>query len=243
MINLVIDLGNTRLKFGVYEKNILRSNWAGDIELAKDKLEDYLKEYPINHITICATGNSKDFVTFIEKKGLSYELITSDTPMPFTNGYKTPQTLGIDRMVLVAGSQFLFPKENVLVIDAGTCITYDFKDCKEVYQGGSISPGLQMRYKAMHEFTAKLPHLKAIEAEAAVIGKDTEGAMHSGVINGITQEIDGLIDWYKSEFEDLKIILTGGDGQFLSGRLKNGIFANSNFLLEGLNYITVFNKS
>lgn len=243
MINLAIDLGNTRIKFGVFDQNILKSNWAGNSDAAKIKFEQILKEFKVDHIMICATGNSKDFVTFVENRGLSFELISSFTPMPFINGYKTPHTLGLDRMILVASAHEDFSGENVLIIDAGTCVTYDFKDASDIYQGGSISPGLQMRFNAMHEFTARLPHLTPVETEIDVIGRDTNEAMQSGVVNGLIAEIDGLIDWYKGKFGDLKIILTGGDGQFLSGRLKNGIFANSNFLLKGLNYITVFNKS
>ena len=243
MINLAIDLGNTRIKFGVFECDVLRFSWKGTIDESYTKLEELLKLYDFDQTVICATGNSKDFVTFVEKKGLSFEVVSSQTPMPFNNAYTTPHTLGVDRMVLVAGAQKEYPEEPVLIIDAGTCLTYDFKDANGTYQGGAISPGLQMRFKAMHEFTARLPYLEIADTEINVIGKSTNEAMQSGVVNGMVAEIDGLIDWYKGKFEGLKIILTGGDGQFLSGRLKNGIFANSNFLLTGLNYIIVFNRN
>ena len=147
---------------------------------------------------------------------------------------QTPTTLGIDRMVLAAGAVLQFPKSNRLIIDAGTCITYEFVTDKDEYLGGAISPGLLLRYKALNHYTAKLP-LLAPEDIDYLIGDQTDRSIHSGVINGITQEIEGIIAQYKLLYPDLKIILTGGDTLFLVKRLKNVIFANSNFLLESLN--------
>ena len=162
--------------------------------------------------------------------------------MPFKNLYKTPHTLGLDRIALVTAAVKNYPDKNVLVIDAGTSITFDFKNEHEEYLGGSISPGLQMRFKALNTFTAALPLIEPKE-DAEHIGTDTEEAIQSGVIWGVVTEIDGIINWYKKNYNDLTIILTGGDMLFLSKTLKNGIFANSNFLLEGLNYLILFNKN
>ena len=134
-----------------------------------------------------------------------------------------------------------FPKKDVLVIDGGSAITYDFLSAENQYIGGSIAPGITMRYKSLHSFTAKLPLLEKT-ATIAKIGNSTEAAIHSGVIQGVTFEIDGVIHQYKDQYTDLTIILTGGDAHFLRDRLKNDIFANSNFLLEGLNYILELNK-
>ncbi|HZJ36686.1 MAG TPA: type III pantothenate kinase, partial [Gillisia sp.] len=169
-------------------------------------------------------------------------ILNQQLPQVFTNLYATPNTLGNDRIALVSAASKHFPTENVLVIDAGTCITYDFKNNKNEYLGGAISPGMEMRYKAMHNFTENLPLLDR-EEEIKLIGNSTNYCMHSGVIYGITFEIDGIIAAYQGQYKDLTIILTGGDAQFLCKRLKNSIFANSNFLLEGLNYILEFNKS
>ncbi|MCB0371513.1 MAG: type III pantothenate kinase, partial [Muricauda sp.] len=133
------------------------------------------------------------------------------------------------------------PRGNTLVIDAGTCITYDMVNDAGEYIGGAISPGVRMRYKAMNQQTAGLPLLEPAEI-LDIIGNSTESCMHSGVINGVACEVDGVIDQYLSRFQDLTVILTGGDAHFFAKRLKNTIFANSKFLLEGLNCLLEYNK-
>ena len=133
----------------------------------------------------------------------------------------------MDRMVLAAGAVLRYPAQNRLVIDAGTCVTYDYISADDVYRGGAISPGLQMRYEALHHHTAKLPLLKASE-HPKLVGNSTENSIHSGVINGIQFELEGFINNYCEEKENIIIILTGGDANFLAGHLKNTIFANSN---------------
>jgi type III pantothenate kinase len=168
--------------------------------------------------------------------------LNQELPQVFSNAYATPKTLGNDRIALVSAASKLYPSQNVLVIDVGTCITFDIINSENQYLGGAISPGLQMRYRALNTFTENLPLLEPQE-EVNLIGNTTMMSMHSGVIFGIISEIDGVISMYKSQYKDLTIILTGGDSVFLCKRLKNSIFANSNFLLEGLNYILEFNKS
>ncbi|WP_308131522.1 type III pantothenate kinase, partial [uncultured Flavobacterium sp.] len=141
-----------------------------------------------------------------------------------------------DRMVLAAGAVLQFPKQNRLVIDAGTCITYDFVDENDNYLGGAISPGLRLRYEALHNFTARLPLLE-LDSPKSIIGNSTSQSIHSGVVNGAVNEIDGFINDYKQHYSKFTIILTGGDAEFLAKRLKNTIFANSNFLLESLSHL------
>ena len=243
MAVLAVDFGNSRVKFGFFDQNILKKTWLSTPTEASNQLTNIQESYAIEHLVLCASGNSKDFVTFIEKSGLSYEVVSAVTPVPYKNRYATPETLGVDRKVLMVAAYAQYSGLNTLVIDLGTCITYDFKDASDSYLGGAISPGLRMRFKAMHEFTAQLPDIETAEAFVNLIGTTTFEAMQSGVINGMIAEIDGLINRYSDKYEDLKIILTGGDGQFLSSRLKNGIFADSNFLLKGLNYITEFNRT
>ena len=161
--------------------------------------------------------------------------------LPFKNCYKTPKTLGVDRIALVSASVNQFPDQNVLVIDAGTCITYDFVTQRNEYLGGAISPGIRLRYESLHNLTANLPLLKKRQPEN-IIGNSTKSSIHSGVVIGVVKEMDGVINQYKAEHQDLTVILTGGDANFLSNQLKNSIFANSNFLLEGLNYILHLNS-
>ena len=147
----------------------------------------------------------------------------------------------MDRIALVAAAVTNFPEKNTLIIDAGTCITYDFINFKGVYKGGSISPGLEMRYKALNIFTENLPLLGLNDDFDEFIGTSTETSIHSGVQHGMINEIKGVIEQYRKKNKDLTIVLTGGDVNFLSNRLKNGIFANPNFLIEGLNTILTHN--
>jgi type III pantothenate kinase len=147
----------------------------------------------------------------------------------------------MDRMILASGATLQFPNQNRLIIDAGTCITYDFVDDKNNYLGGSISPGIRLRYEALHQFTAKLPLLSKSLPDN-LIGNSTSESIHSGVILGTILEIDGFIEEYKSQYAKFIIILTGGDAEFLAKRLKNTIFAHSNFLLESLNQTFQYNQ-
>ncbi|MEB3345284.1 type III pantothenate kinase [Aquimarina gracilis] len=242
-MNLVIDVGNTYIKIGVFDKSKIVHKCVieqSDFEKTVSILQN---EYPlITDAIVSAVSNlSDDFVKSIKKK---FKTVFLDhiVKMPFENLYATPTTLGIDRLALVAAAVYQFPKKDVLVIDAGTCITFDFKNQREEYLGGAISPGLKMRYESLHNFTAKLPLLE-IKEPKKTIGNSTEEAIHSGVVNGVLNEIDGLIKEYCNIYPGLTVILTGGDAHFLSKRLKNSIFATSNFLLEGLNYILAFNNS
>ena len=166
---------------------------------------------------------------------LSYKL-----KLPFKNKYKTPETLGADRIALIGAAMQNYSSNSVLVIDAGTCITFDFVNRKKEYYGGAISPGVEMRYKAINTFTTNLPLLE-LDYPKKLIGNSTENSIHSGIINGVLSEIEGVIERYKEFDEKLTVVLTGGDTNFLAKRLKNGIFANPNFLLEGLNYILNYN--
>lgn len=242
MTNLAIDIGNTRIKIGVFQDQKLIFKKDQEISSSLSVLEEVLDSYTFLNILVAATGNSEKVVTLLHEKGLSFKILNHTTGIPFKNGYETPKTLGVDRVALVAAAVKQFPGSNALIIDAGTCVTYDFKNNEEEYLGGSISPGLAMRFKALHHFTAKLPLLEA-NSIPNYTGRNTEEAIKSGVIHGISTEINGIIDWYRESYPQLTVILTGGDAQFLSKTLKNGIFAHSNFLLEGLDYIMVFNTT
>jgi type III pantothenate kinase len=242
-MNLVVDIGNTSVKMAVFQNNSLLHKLIFPLSDFSNNFQKIKIQFPEIETTILSSvvkTISKE-KKLLQRDTYFFEL-TRALSLPFENKYATPATLGKDRIALVAAAVAKFPKKNTLVIDAGTCVTFDFKNDKEEYLGGAISPGLEMRFKALHNFTANLPLLKPGE-NLELIGGSTEASMTSGVVNGLLLEIDGTIASYATEYEDLTIILTGGDAQFLSVRLKNSIFANSNFLLEGLNYILEFNKT
>ncbi len=232
---LAIDVGNTRIKAAVFEENTLLETFViMKVEFQKG-IENILKSRKNISDLIVASVTDIEKQAFIAfEKAVAIHFVSHNDAFPFVNCYETPKTLGMDRMVLAVGATLLFPNQNRLVIDAGTCVTYDFIDQNDNYLGGAIAPGLHLRYQALHNFTAKLPLLK-LEEPKHFIGKSTSASIHSGVVNGLVYEIDGFIEEFKLQYSNFIIILTGGDTDFLAKRLKNTIFANSNFLLESLN--------
>ncbi|MDZ7612622.1 MAG: type III pantothenate kinase [Flavobacteriaceae bacterium] len=239
-MNLVIDIGNTQGKAAVFRKEVLLEK----VIFAKNDLlkvlNKFYKEHPIKKgILSSVAGLEEETYTAIRNE-YNFIFLGSETKVPFENLYKTPKTLGVDRIALMSAAAVQFPKLPVLVIDAGTCITYDLLTEENKYFGGAISPGIDMRYKALHQFTANLPLLTK-EDEIPAIGDTTKSAMHSGVLNGIVLEIEGIIAQQINKNKKLTVILTGGDTNFLSKKLKSTIFAKPNFLLEGLNSILIHN--
>lgn len=234
---LVVDVGNTRIKAAVFEGATLFEIFVfSKIELQKN-IENILKKFEkTTDLVISSVGEVEKQSFLAYAKVVNIHFLSHEDSFPFRNRYATPKTLGIDRMVLAAGATLQFPNKNRLVIDAGTCLTYDFIDDQDNYIGGAIAPGLRLRYEALHNFTAKLP-LLPLESPKDLIGTSTAESIHSGVVNGLVYEINGFIDQYNARYSNFIIILTGGDTDFLAKRLKNTIFANSNFLLESLNQI------
>ena len=241
---LAVDVGNTKIKVAVFEgSNIVeRFDFYGS-ELQK-QIEFTLNKYQnTTDLVVASVGNIPKEAFLAFENRLNVHFITHNSTFPFHNKYETPHSLGIDRMVLASGAVLNFPKQNRLVIDAGTCITYDFIDENDNYLGGAISPGIRLRYESLHHFTAKLPLLTLdlfkenliANGQQDFIGNSTSSAIHFGVINGVQNEIEGFIAQYQRIYPKFIIILTGGDTEFLAKRLKNTIFANSNFLLESLN--------
>ena len=239
-MNLIIDVGNTRIKIAVFKESEIIHYDVFTYENYVNGVLNCVSKFGCHHAIISSVKNlKKNEIDQIESE-ISLIQLDFSTKIPFKNKYSTPKTLGVDRIGLIAGAVSQFPNLNVLVIDAGTCITYDFVDVNKTYYGGAISPGIEMRYKAMHTFTSKLPLLSS-DCNASLIGDSTETSMHSGVMYGVLGEIDAIINEYKIKYDDLTVVLTGGDVNFLSNKLKNSIFANSNFLLEGLNSILTYN--
>jgi type III pantothenate kinase len=242
-MNLIVDVGNTYTKLAVFDQNTVITKHRVKRKDVLDTLKLIQKEFPLIQqaiLSLVGTINKSAF-SYIESH---YDMLvlSANTKLPFENLYGTPSTLGIDRIALVSASVEQFPSNNVLIIDAGTCITYDFINDANQYLGGAISPGIRTRYTSLNNLTANLPLLET-EQPKNIIGDSTETSIHSGIINGIIFEIDGVVNEYQKKYSDLTIILTGGDAKFLSKRLKSSIFANSNFLLKGLNYILQFNSN
>jgi type III pantothenate kinase len=242
-MNLVIDVGNSFVKLAIFQDDDILIKEVIDIKGIVKHIGVLKEKYnPIKKAIVSSVGKlPKTDLVYLRE---SFDLVelSSKTTVPFVNLYATPQTLGLDRVALVAASVKLFPHTNALIVDAGTCITYDFVNANNEYLGGAISPGISMRYKALHNLTANLPLLEK-EVPKSIIGDSTNNSIHSGVVNGVLKEIDGNIETYKQKYANLTVILTGGDANFLSEQLKSSIFANSNFLLEGLNYILQINSS
>ena len=240
MTYLIIDAGNTRVKVFVFEEDSILFSVSSDEDSLNKNFEKIFLKYNISKIILSSVGAMREKIALFIIGKAPVLMLSNQTKVPFVNRYKTPKTLGVDRIALMAAAANFFPKKNVLVIDAGTCITYDFLNKDNEYVGGAISLGLQMRYKALHTFTEKLPELN-FKAPENLIGSDTDSSIHSGVVNGLVAEIKGVVDAYEQKYSDLTIVLTGGDTIYLSKRLKNGIFANPNFLVEGLNAILKYN--
>ncbi|MFP2997437.1 type III pantothenate kinase [Spongiivirga sp. MCCC 1A20706] len=242
-MNLVIDAGNTRPKLAVFEKErILVKNTSSYKDLGQDIdaiLSDYSKMERIIVSSVAKLDNQ--LVNRLSEK-LPTHTLSHESKLNYTNLYETPNTLGVDRIALMSAAAKYFQYQNVLVIDAGTCVTFDFKNNQNEYLGGAISPGLQMRYNSLNHYTANLPQLEP-EKLSSFIGVSTESAIHSGVLNGLAQEIDGVINQYRQRYKHLTVILTGGDVKIFAEYLKNSIFADSNFLLKGLNTILEYNKN
>lgn len=242
-MNLVIDVGNTNVKLAVFQDFVIIGKRIGKLESLKKDVAVLVKEFKdIKKAIISSVGRLKEKDIQIISKQIEVYTLNKNSKLPFKSKYKTPETLGVDRIALVSASTKFYPNQNVLIIDAGTCITYDFITSENVYLGGAISPGIRLRYQSLNNLTENLPLLEK-KAPKNLIGNSSKESIHSGVINGILMEIDGAIQEYNKKNKDLTVILTGGDANFLSKRLKSSIFANLNFLLEGLNFILELNSN
>jgi len=242
-MKLVIDIGNTLAKIAVFNKSDIIDFKSIDM-ISYSSIKQMLDTYPDISTGIIASVREMDpdFISFLDSN-IRLMQLNEFTPLPFENNYKSPHSLGYDRIAAVAGASGIFQLDNVLVINAGTCITYDVITAENKYLGGGISPGIQMRFKALHTFTGKLPLIKpGIESTIDIIGNTTERSILSGVLNGVVCEIDGIISSYKLQFPELKVIISGGDYKYFDKSLKNNIFASPNIVLTGLNRIHNFNE-
>ena len=240
-MNLVLDIGNSFSKIAVLSKNHTIEKLIQTALLEKQVIENTIREFSVQKGIISTVRNmDSDIMDFLKNSIPTFIHLMHQTPLPIENLYKTPETLGKDRIAAAVAGNFLYPKSNVLIIDAGTSLTYEFVNDKHQYLGGAISIGLQMRFKSLNQHTAHLPLVKP-EKIPPLIGDSTEAAISSGVINGMIAEIEHTISHYQSLYPELKIILTGGDTNFLVNALKSNIFVDPHLVLKGLNIILEYN--
>jgi type III pantothenate kinase len=236
-MNLVLDYGNSRAKVGVFRHyELIEHNSFADPADLKNFIQNFSGR---NFILSSVTHDHIPVMDWARHIPTKY-ILTSTLPVPINNLYATPHTLGVDRIAGVCGARQHFPSSHCLVIDAGTCVKYDFLDNIGNYQGGAISPGLRMRLQAMHAFTAKLPLVDVVD-NPPLIGNTTEASLQSGAINGMVEEMQGIIARYQHQFAGLHVILSGGDGRFFENKLKGPIFALPELVLSGLNSILIYN--
>ncbi len=239
-MQLVIDFGNTLQKLALFQGNELLEVKSFHNITAKE-FQGYVEAHPaLDGAILSSVINFPEQIrSFLEKLPHFIEL-EANTALPVKNLYLSPETLGHDRIAVSVAAAGLFPGRNILVIDAGTCITYDLVNKQNEYLGGAISPGINMRFKAMHTFTGKLPLVEP-EEFSQLIGKNTRESLLSGVMNGIIAETEGIVSRYRENFDDLIVIFTGGDHKILYNKLKSNIFAVPDLLLKGLKIILDYN--
>lgn len=242
-LNLVIDWGNSSLKTGWFRGQELIGVSRYE---SPEILITELNKQPATHILVSSTSRpGSDIRRQLTDLGTDFWVLDSQTAVPIRNGYDTPTTLGADRVAAAVGAVTLFPDQSCLILDLGTCLTADLVDQDAVFQGGLISPGLRMRFRAMHEQTARLP-LVELPADVnqhwpPLTAKNTVQAMQSGVLNGLTFEINGIIENYRQERPGIVVLVCGGDASSFESRLKPPIFVVPELVLIGLNRILRYN--
>jgi type III pantothenate kinase len=239
-MNLCIDQGNSSTKIGVFNQNEMVETAVFE-KFGFDEISELFEKYPINACILSSVVHeNNELLVQLRERCHEFIELSHQTPVPIENRYHTPETLGKDRLAAVIGASFLKPGSDLLVVDAGTAITYDFIDANNNYWGGNIAPGLNLRLRALHEFTQKLPLVEA-QVESPDLGTDTRSAIISGALYGIVYEIDGYFDHLKIKYPGLLAFLTGGSTFYFATKLKNAIFAEKNLVLIGLNRILQYN--
>ena len=239
-MKLIIDIGNTAAKVAVFENNeIIKVYNCSNTHL--EVLDEVCNSYTIEKCIISSVIDiNQKIKDQLNEKPFDHFILNHQTAIPIINQYHTPETLGMDRLAAVIAANDIFPGKDILVIDAGTCITYDLIDSKGNYKGGNISPGVEMRFKALNHFTDKLPLINK-EGDTLLYGINTETAIRSGVMTGIEMEIKGYISLLRNNYPRLLVFLTGGNEFSFDTNLKSIIFADKFLVLKGLNRILNYN--
>lgn len=232
MRNLIIDIGNTRIKSALFQSNTLLE------EQVFENLEQGLEVWNGVNFDHCMISSVRIGEAVLkETLNFPFQFLNHQTSIPFVNGYSTPHTLGLDRLCAAVGAWELSGKSPVLAIDLGTCITYELVGDQGVYLGGAITPGMVMRAKAMHQFTAKLPEVAVPHYDLTDVGDSTQSCLQVGIRKGVEFEIKGFIEAYSLKFPEIKVFICGGDAQSFESIAKDHIFVVPNLVLYGLNSI------
>ena len=239
-MNLCIDIGNTRTKVAVFKQDKKIYFKAKKKWLVGD-LKTLVKKHGIDNSIISSVKKTKPAYLSYLKKNTKLVQLTHKTAVPIINKYGTPKTLGRDRLAAAIGAFASYPKKNNAIIDIGTCVKFDYIDKNGIYYGGNISPGVEMRLKAMHHFTAALPSIKQKQPKN-LLGLSTGEAMNNGAVLGVVFEIESFIRRLKAEKGSINVILTGGGASFFGEIVKSKIFVDSLLLLKGLNKIANYQK-
>jgi type III pantothenate kinase len=240
VITLCLDFGNTRLKCAVFEDEILRH-----IEILTndgiETTEKLLEQFNPDKAILSSVIDHNPEIESLLSTRCRFHKLSHDTLLPFKVPVGKPETMGADRLALAAAAVRYFPGKNNLVIGLGSAITYNFINQYSEFLGGGISPGMEMRFRSLHDYTAKLPLVKK-DWNFPLIGHDTRTNILSGVVIGMAKEIDGTIDAYIERYANFNVVLTGGDNGYFADHLKNKIFADSDFLFKGLYAISETNN-
>jgi type III pantothenate kinase len=235
-MNLCIDWGNTRVKAAIFQDDKLVKDYNFSGEEALTRLMELIEQHSPKAAILCSVVNHPPELKVLIQEHTQLVILNSNTPLPVMNAYHSPESLGMDRLALAVGANAAYPEYNNLVISAGTAITYNFVHKNRIFRGGNITPGMDLRFRSLHEYTDKLPLVSA-EGDLVLLGYDTETSIRSGVIMGIVAEIEGMINYYREQYSDFNAVLTGGNAALFADKLKNRIFADSQLLLKGLNTI------
>jgi len=245
MKQLILDFGNSALKAGCFAKSELlkagRAEWSNDL-LVEELLLKMVSLKPERAFIGSVKGKQKATESFLKRAEIPFTYIQQGGKLPIKIAYETPATLGLDRLANAVMANEIFAKKPVVVIDAGTCIKFDFITKMGEYFGGSIAPGINMRFKALHEFTEKLPLVERSET-VFLVGKNTLESIQSGVLNGAFAEVKGILEQYQMTHKDLQVVLTGGDSTLFDQHLKTSLHCDPWFTLKGLNEIIRYQKA
>lgn len=243
-MTIAVDIGNTQVKVGLFAQGRLQRSWQTPLDRLDRSLSEALASLTdpprVGWVSVARPDFALEKLSVWERWGGTAPIVQIDSrsAFPLENRYATPHTLGTDRIVGVVGARRRCPRQPVLVIDAGTALTYDLATAEGVYLGGGIAPGLRLRFRALHEFTARLPEVALNEEPPALVGDSTAGSIQAGVLHGMCAEIDGMVQRYRAAFgPELQVFLTGGDLYRFENQLQCINFADSNLVLKGIHHL------